>query len=1233
MSSFRLILRSLTHYWRTNLSLVLGVIVGTAVIAGALIVGDSVRDSLRDMTLKRLGKIDFALHSPRFFRQQLATDLQENHHRLSGGGSKFVPAIWVNGSVESKSGETTRRVTNANVVGLDDQLWKLLDHGDAKQPAEREVVLGARVAADLGVKVGDDISLWVEIPASVPRETLLGERDEVAQEVAATVSAVLKDTDGASRLDLRPGQQLPMTVYVDLTFLQEQVGLDEVRASRRNPVGSPARINTVFAAMKPGAFESANSSTELQVKQLVTVSNEMFQAFMRPADLALRVRPDSQRGYLSFESDTMVLEQSVVDAAEDVRKQVAKASSLTSGLSWRSFDVDLPRIPKPQTSGEFSEVLVYLANSIANARDDKGGDRQAERCYSSYSVIAGIELPKSAPFGPFEFEGDAATDLKDNEILINEWLAEDIQAEIGTEVRVRYFLVGTEGQGEDGGLKETDAVFKVAGIVKLGNSPAADPGFTPHVPGITDADSISDWEQPFKMDMERITDRDDEYWEQHKTTPKAFINLGVAQRLFGSRHGKLSSMRLALAPGIDAEAAAELAMSRMMAKPKASEIGMAFRPIKFAGLQASVGANDFSGLFIGFSFFLIAAAAILIGLLFRLSIDRRVADVGVLATVGLPEPRIRRVFLGEGAMIVLLGIVPGIIAAVAYAWLMMYGLRTWWVGATGTRFLELSVNPGTLVIGAAISIAVSMLVVWLSVRRLKNFSPKSLLTGAADQRSLDTTKKSRKAWIGLLGGLIVGLGLLGATLAGVIPATEAFGGLTWQVVLFFVMAISLLVAGVAAVAVLLGRETGRQIKPGAGAMSHLSFRNASRHRARSLFTVGLIAFAAFVIVAVAAGRRNPSVETPELDSGNGGFSLVAETSQPVLQNLNTVDGREKLGFGADDWPAGVSVQQLRVKPGEDGSCLNLYQTTLPTVLGVPNSMIQRGGFRFADTKADEWKLLDQTLGEETVDITKTVSKNNPGGRPTASVVTVPTKLPVYPVLGDMNTLQFSLKKGIDSYIPVPTAENPKFAFKVVGMLDSSVFQGVLLLSEDNFKTLYPDIPGHRYFLVETDGTDQQSEVVSSLLESKLTPYGLDAERVSDRIAGFLAVQNTYLSTFQTLGGLGLLLGTLGLATVMLRNIIERRSELALMRSVGFGPSKLTWLVLIENALLLILGLALGTGCALLAMTPHLSKTGADVPWGSLALVIGGVFVVGMLAAWFAVREAVRTPVLATLRAE
>jgi ABC-type antimicrobial peptide transport system permease subunit len=155
--------------------------------------------------------------------------------------------------------------------------------------------------------------------------------------------------------------------------------------------------------------------------------------------------------------------------------------------------------------------------------------------------------------------------------------------------------------------------------------------------------------------------------------------------------------------------------------------------------------------------------------------------------------------------------------------------------------------------------------------------------------------------------------------------------------------------------------------------------------------------------------------------------------------------------------------------------------------------------------------------------------------------------------------------------------------------------------------------------------------VGDLLESKLA--GFDAERVADRLASFLAVQNTYLSTFQALGGLGLLLGTIGLSTVMLRNVLERRSELALLRAVGFRDFLLAWLVLCENALLLGWGLATGAGSALLSMLPHLLTTGADVPWRDVALIMAAVFVAGMLGALVAVRSALRTPVLATLRAE
>ena len=326
--------------------------------------------------------------------------------------------------------------------------------------------------------------------------------------------------------------------------------------------------------------------------------------------------------------------------------------------------------------------------------------------------------------------------------------------------------------------------------------------------------------------------------------------------------------------------------------------------------------------------------------------------------------------------------------------------------------------------------------------------------------------------------------------------------------------------------------------------SRLGFRNAARHRSRSVLSTGLIASATFVIVAVAAGQRNPAVESPDFNSGNGGFSLVAEATAPLLDSLQTTEGRLKL----DD-------------------------------------LLERGGFRFVDQrKADYWKLLTTPRDDGRV-----------------------------PVLGDMNTLMFSLHKAPGAAIPVPDSETELI---VAGMLDGSVLQGVLLMSDSNFRKLFPKQTGFRYFLIGANDariqsaghfSDDEINRLATLLEGSLTPYGFDAERVADRIAAFLIVQNTYLSTFQSLGGLGLLLGTLGLSTVMLRNVIERRSELALLRAVGFQSRSLSVMILAENAMLLVWGLLAGTVSALLAMLPHLLSTGADTPWANGALLLMTVF--------------------------
>jgi len=297
------------------------------------------------------------------------------------------------------------------------------------------------------------------------------------------------------------------------------------------------------------------------------------------------------------------------------------------------------------------------------------------------------------------------------------------------------------------------------------------------------------------------------------------------------------------------------------------------------------------------------------------------------------------------------------------------------------------------------------------------------------------------------------------------------------------------------------------------------------------------------------------------------------------------------------------------------------------VLGVPRQFIDRDGFAWADKPCDcsnPWQLLEHSDSDDTI-----------------------------PVILEKNTANYAMQLwgGLGETFEISDGRGRLVRLQVVALLADSVFQGDLLVGESSFLRLFPDADGCRFFLIdtrpaspeqETKGTvpfslrrklGQSPAAVQEVLERDLGEYGLSIETTGRRLAELLAVQNTYLSTFQSLGGLGLLLGTFGLATVQLRNVLERRGELALLRATGFRRATLAWLVLLEHAALLAAGLGVGTIAASLAILPHLLDRGVSIPWASLAVTLAAVLIVGLAAGALAVRAAVRAPLLAALREE
>lgn len=1116
MNLCTLFLRSLRHHWRSLLAVSLGAAVGTAVLTGSLIVGDSMRASLRDLTLERLGRVDHALVAARMFREQLAADLNA------------APAILLRGSAVTDSA----RAGQVNVLGVDDRFWRLADPpSEIQNLSGDQVLLNDTLARELGAKAGDRVLLRFEKPSAVPRDSVLGRRSEVVATVPLTVAGVLP-ARGVGRFSLQANQQLPRNAFVPLATLQRALKL-------------PGRANAIFVT---GSNEPAALQTRLQ--QSLTL-----------ADLDLQLRVLAARGCVSLESNRMILEPAVANAALATAAELGVAATPT---------------------------LTYLANTIAIGTKE-----------IPYSTVTAFDSKLRLT------SGEPSPSLGDGEVLLNEWAANDLSAKPGDTVRLAYYTVDAQGQ-----LHTAEHAFRLVGVVALAGA-AADPALTPEYPGISDAKTMADWDPPFPVDLKRVREKDEDYWNERRAAPKAFVSLATGQRLWSSRFGALTSVRLApprsagiLPAEADLKKTAALFEKKLLARLSPDQLGLVFQPVKEQGLRAAGGATDFGELFFGFSFFLIISAAMLVALLFRLGVERRAKEIGILLATGFPVRVVRRLLLLEGGAIAVAGGALGLLGAAAYGALMIAGLRTWWLPAVGTPFLKLALTGGSLAAGCAGGVIVALASVWRTARSLRRREPVMLLAGrfAGEATPAAGARAVRRRWF------VAGAALLAAVAS---LAVSASGGTEQAAMGFFGGGAALLVAALAFVDGWF-RRVPKSLVAAASTrrVAWLGVRNGARHPGRSVLTAGLVASATFLIMAVTAFHQAPGVGAPEKSSGNGGFLLVAESDVPLHHDLNTPKGREALGVSsAAATLTGARVSPFRLRPGDDTSCLNLYAPEKPRILGATDAMIERGGFRFettlaatAEERANPWLLLRHDFG--------------PG---------------VVPVFGDANTVQWILHSGLGKDLVITDEHGTATRLRFVGLLSGSIFQSELVMAESRFLKLFPSQSGYSFFLIEAPV--ERGRAVSQALAEGLSDYGFNVTPTAERLASFAVVENTYLATFQMLGGLGLVLGTLGLGAILLRNVLERRGELALLRALGFPQRSLAALVLAENGFLLLTGLLCGVTCALLAVAPHLAKSAGEMPWGQLTAMLAVVMAAGLGSSAMVVRAAWRVPMLNALREE
>lgn len=1198
MSSLRFIVASLTHHWRINLAVALGVFAATAVLTGALLVGDSVRGSLTTLTLDRLGKIDEALIADRFFRQELSVELAASPEFQEHYASAVPAIVFPSGTVERPGENETRRTAGVLVVGCGADFWRLGrdEVAPKKVPVPGQIVLNEPLASELGISRADvgkpGLSVTLRFPKlkQVSGESPLGRNDNESRALPELEVVDVIPAESLGRFSLHPSQNLPHTAYVATAALQE--ALDQEN-----------KVNAIFVAGRDSMRPPDSKASDALARAL------------RPtlADYGFSLK----RVRRTFRPEVSAPEETIFDyySFSTERMMLDRASETTAG---QAFAAD-----------HAQGVLTYLANAIEKvgpAAEEADGRRAIP-----YSTMTAID--SATKIGPLLNEKGEPIELADDEIVLTSWSAEDLAATPGDEIAVSFF----EPERTHGDARERTEKFKLKAIVPLTEPekpfgrragrvvPALykeqptllnDPDLTPEVPGVTDQESIADWDAPFPFDYKRLKGQDDQYWNNHRTTPKAYISLAAGQRIWGSRFGKLTSYRIPAREGLTEEALAKKFLDQ--AARDGAALGLAFQPIKRESLRASSGATPFDALFLSLSFFIIAAALLLVSLLFRLGIEQRASEVGILLALGLRRSKAARLFVLEGALVAALGGLAGVAGGIAYAWLMLVGLRTIWLGAVVTPFLALHMNPRSLAIGYVSGLIVSVLTIAWSVRQTRKVSQRQLLAGQAVPDRSFNPEPTATAWrsrfavaVGSGLNLVVPLLLVIGALALAALATQ-FGGEA-QAGAFMGSGAAVLAAALLIISGRLRSAGTRRGTQSGFALLGLAARNAARNPGRSTLTMGLIAAASFLIVAVSAFRLDPT------DEGAGGFDLVAESGQPIYVNLNTESGRKEMLADGAPLLDGGQVFGLRLQPGDDASCNNLYQAARPRVVGISPEFIKhfddKHGQHFA------WAGSAATTTEEKQNPWRVLARND--ADPDSAV----------PVVIDKNTAMYSLKLylGIGEKFSVTYEDGSQIEFRVAGLLANSILQGSLLISEDDFKNHFPRVNGYRYFLIHSPAGE--SDKVAQMLEEKLSDQGFDATDTHRLLVDLLAVQNTYLSTFQALGGLGLLLGTFGLAAVQARNVLERRGELALLRAAGFRRRRLAGLVLLENLFLLLTGLVTGVFAALVAVLPHWLFGGASIPVTPLALTLSLVLAAGGASALFSTQATLRAPLLSALRGE
>ena len=688
-----------------------------------------------------------------------------------------------------------------------------------------------------------------------------------------------------------------------------------------------------------------------------------------------------------------------------------------------------------------NRIYTYLANSIR--KNDE---------IIPYSFITAVDFYNGKKLNP-------------NEIIISDYVAQRLNIGLGDTVSISYFI------SKQFKTLITDSVFfKVVKIVPIEDL-QANQTLKADFPGLSNVESCTDWNSDLPINMNLITDEDEEFWEKYKNTPKAIVPYETLAPRWENAFGSATALQIS-----DTSQLQDLSYEMF-------DVQLIYP--REAGITSAKSGVDFSSLFLSLGFFIIISSAMLMLVPLSEMLFRRRDELNLLKATGFSNKRITRLFLRESTPIVFVSAIIGVIVGLLYTYLVLFLLGTVWKGATHTEGFGLYPDLTTIIIGMSLGIIFSLSLLYFNIRKTvkgKRLKAKKRLTVYR------------------------------------FPFT----------------------------------------------IRRLPFTFLRYNRKQAMLSFITLACGVLIVFSVGLNRRS-FADSSQIRTATGGFALWIETAVPIFHNINTEEGRAKLGL--NDLPQNTQALQLLKFSADDASCLNLNKVVTPNVLGIDMNELKNSDFSITKTIATRHCGLDPQSHEKRAEQEIAGQARNDE--------------PLIPALVDETVLQWSLGKKLGDTLVYLGEKGDTIRIQLAGTLSNSIFQGSILIDKTLFSEIWSEISGSEIMLINVP--DDKIAETKTLLSQALNNYGVRVMTTAERLQLFYSVTDTYLTIFLTLGGLGLLLGIFSFVIVVRKNLLARTKEIMLYRSLGFDEKQIFNLLYKENIIIPICAIFAGAIGSLLGV--------------------------------------------------